>query len=68
MDDTLVATFAVIDWAKNKLTIAPATVALTATRQRAGPSAVAQASPVFAFLKKHRASKVYMAVSYMMKS
>ncbi len=67
MDDALVATFAVIDWKKNKLTIAPATVAL------AGPDptgawtlAVDQATqPVFGFLRKNSAATVYMAVSYM---
>jgi hypothetical protein len=66
MDDTLVATFAVIDWKKNKLTIAPATVPLAVPNGTGGWTlSVDQASPVFGFLKKNREAKVYMAVSYM---
>lgn len=66
MDDALVASFAVIDWKKNKLTIAPATVTLTVPNGTGGWGlSVDDASPVFGFLKKNRNAKVYMAVSYM---
>jgi hypothetical protein len=68
MDDALVATFGVIDWTKHKLTIAPATVALAGDAVGGWTLLVDQASPVFAFLKKHRTKKVYMAVSYSMAS
>jgi hypothetical protein len=66
MSDTLVATFGVIDWSKNKLTIAPATVALTGDADTGWTLSVDENSPVFAFLKKNRANKMYMAISYMM--
>jgi hypothetical protein len=65
MDDQLVATFAVTDQAKRKLTVAPATVALTGDADTGWKLAVDQASPVFAFLEKHSAANVSMAVSYM---
>ncbi|MEY2512821.1 MAG: hypothetical protein QOJ89_179 [bacterium] len=68
IDDTLVATFAVIDWKKGKLTIAPATVTLAGDAAGGWTLTVGQASPVFAFLKKNRAARIYMAVSYMMAS
>ena len=66
MSDTLVATFGVIDWSKNKLTIAPATVALAGDADSGWTLSVDEDSPVFAFLK-NRANRVYMAISYMMK-
>jgi len=66
MSDTLVATFGVIDWAKNKLTIAPATVTLDGDVDNGWTLSVDQDSAVFGFLKKNRANKVYMAISYMM--
>jgi hypothetical protein len=66
MSDTLVATFGVIDWTKNKLTIAPATVALDGDVDNGWTLSVDQNSAVFPFLKKNRANKVYMAISYMM--
>jgi hypothetical protein len=66
IDDAIVATFAVIDWTKNKLTVAPATVAFVGDAQAGWTMAIDQGSPVFAFLKKYKASKVYMAVSYKM--
>ncbi len=67
MDDQVVATFAVIDWQKNKLTIAPAKVALTAPNGAAGRTLTVDqtSTPVFSFLKKNRDARVYMAVSYM---
>jgi hypothetical protein len=68
MDDTLVATFAVIDWKKNKLTIAPATVALDVGDDGGWPLKVDQDADVFGFLKKNRTAKVYMAISYLMAS
>ena len=66
MSDTLVATFGVIDWSKNKLTIAPATVTLDGDVDNGWTLSVDQNSDVFAFLKKNRANKVYMAISYRM--
>jgi hypothetical protein len=68
MDDTLVATLAVIDWAKHKLALAPATVTLAGDAIAGWTMHVDQGSAVFPFLKKYKDSKVYMAVSYMMKS
>ena len=64
MDDTLVATFAVIDWKKGRLTLGPATVTLDGDAAGGWTLDVVQASPIFAFLKKNLANKVYMAVSY----
>jgi hypothetical protein len=70
MADELAATFAVIDWRKNQLTIAPALVALDGPSGTGGWTlAVDQASgPVFGFLKRNRDAKVYMAISYMARS
>ncbi|MEA2997630.1 MAG: hypothetical protein QOG74_3179, partial [Alphaproteobacteria bacterium] len=68
MDDTLVATLAVIDWAKHKLALAPATVTLAGDATAGWTMHVDQGAPVFPFLKKYKDSKVYMAVSYMMRS
>jgi hypothetical protein len=68
MDDALVATFAVIDWKKHKLPIAPATVPFVGDAAGGWTMHVDQGSPVFPFLKKYKDSKVYMAVSYMMSS
>jgi hypothetical protein len=69
MEDQLIATFAVVDWKKNKLTISPANVALTGDAAGGWTLAVDQTTaPVFAFLKKNRAAKVYMAISYAMKA
>lgn len=66
MNDALVATFSVIDFAKGKLTLAPATLALDGDAGAGWTLDVAQGAPVFAFLKKHAAggSKVHMSVSY----
>lgn len=69
MDDTITATFAVIDWKKRKLTIAPAAVSPAGgTAQTGWTFSVAQASPVFPFVKKNMAGKVYLAISYAMKA
>jgi hypothetical protein len=68
MDDTLVATLAVIDWTKHKLALAPATVQLTGDAAAGWTMHVNQGSAVFPFLKKYKDSKIYMAVSYMMRS
>jgi hypothetical protein len=68
MDDTLVATLAVIDWAKHKLALAPATVTLAGDATAGWTMHVDQGAAVFPFLKKYKDSKVYMAVSYMMRS
>src|SRR4029077_6490496 len=68
MDDTLAANFAVIDWAKNKLTIAPAAVTPTGDADDGWSIAIDQGSPVFPFLLKNRTAKVYMAISYLMES
>ena len=66
MDDALVATFSVVDFAKGKLTLAPATLALAGDAGAGWTVDVAQGSPVFAFLKKHAAAgaRVHMSVSY----
>jgi hypothetical protein len=64
MDDALVATFAVIDWNKGKLTLAPSTVTLDGDPESGWKLDVAQGDAVFSFLKKNVTSTVYMAVSY----
>lgn len=66
MDDALVATFSVIDVARSKLTLAPATLTLDGNADDGWTVDVAQGAPVFAFLKKHAAAgaTVHMSVSY----
>jgi hypothetical protein len=66
MDDSLVATFSVIDFAKGKLTLAPAVQAFVGDAEAGWTLDVAQGSPVFPFLKKYAAAgaKVHMSVSY----
>jgi len=71
MDDAVKATFAVIDWAKNKLTIAPAAVPLTGDSETGWTLTIdkddmPEKRGVFAFLNKKTGSKVYMAISYRM--
>lgn len=66
MDDALSAAFAVIDWDKNRLTLAPASVAFAGTAENGWTLSIDQTSPVFAFLKRHRGATVYMAVSFAM--
>jgi Tc toxin complex TcA C-terminal TcB-binding domain len=68
MDDALTATFSVIDFKKKKVAIAPATIDLAGDSQAGWTLDIDQNSPVFAFLEKHMAEKVYMSVSYMMAS
>jgi hypothetical protein len=65
MDDALVATFSVIDFAKGKLTLAPATQALAGNAEDGWTLDVTEGSSIFPFLKKHAAgSTVHMSVSY----
>jgi hypothetical protein len=65
MDDAITATFAVIDWTKHKLTIAPATAAPKSGDAHAGWTfSEATGSPVFPFLKKNLGAKVYLAIAY----
>jgi len=64
MDDVIKATFAVIDWKKKKLTMAPAAIQFNGTAQAGWTLTIGQASPVFAFLKKNMANKVHMVISY----
>ncbi|MCC7547537.1 MAG: insecticidal toxin protein [Burkholderiales bacterium] len=66
MDDSLVATFSVIDFAKGKLTLAPAVQAFVGDAEAGWSLEVAQGSPVFPFLKKYAAAgaTVHMSVSY----
>lgn len=69
MTDGITITFAVIDWNKRKLTIAPAAVSPKSGSAQSGWAfSEEQASPVFPFLKRNMASKVYIVVSYAMKS
>jgi hypothetical protein len=64
MDDTVVATFAVVDEDKHKLSIAPAAVAFDGNAEDGWILMIDDGSPVFPFLKKHMAGRVYMTVSY----
>ena len=64
MGDALVATFAVIDWNKGKLTLAPSAVTLDGDAGSGWKLDVAQGDAIFSFLKKNVTSTVYMAVSY----
>jgi hypothetical protein len=66
MDDSLVATFSVIDFAKGKLTLAPAVQAFVGDAETGWTLDVAQGSSVFPFLKKYAAAgaTVHMSVSY----
>jgi hypothetical protein len=66
MDDALVATFSVIDFAKGKLTLAPTVQALAGDAEAGWTLDVTQDSTVFPFLKKYAAAgaTVHMSVSY----
>ncbi|MDQ1833710.1 Tc toxin subunit A-related protein [Massilia scottii] len=64
MDDTIRATFAVIDWSKNKLTLAPGAADFAGDATAGWSLKIDQGSPLFAFLKKNKGAVVYMAVSY----
>lgn len=65
MDDAIVATFAVIDGAKHKLSVAPAAMPFTGDAATGWKLTIDQTSPVFAFLKKWRAGTVHMTISYL---
>jgi Tc toxin complex TcA C-terminal TcB-binding domain len=62
--DPLVATFALLDWSKKKVSLAPATVTLAPDGDGRWTTSIAQGSPVFAFLNNHKGQKIYMSVSY----
>jgi hypothetical protein len=64
MDDAIQATFAVIDAAKHTLSVAPAALPFAGDAESGWTLTVDQASPAFAFLKKHRLKTVYMTISY----
>jgi len=64
MEDSITATFAVVDKAKKKLVVAPVALPFAGDASTGWTLSVHQASPVFAFLKKHRVNKVHMGVSY----
>ena len=64
MDDTILATFAVVDEGKHKLSLAPAAIALDGDAENGWTLTIDDGSPVFPFLKKHLAGRVYMTVSY----
>ncbi|MGZ5134616.1 MAG: hypothetical protein ACXWCG_05685, partial [Flavitalea sp.] len=68
MDDLLKATFGAIDWKKNRLTLAPQKVDFAGNEIGGWTLTIDKDSPVFAFLKKNKSGKVYMAVLYAMKS
>ena len=53
-----------IDEAKHKLSLAPAAVAFDGDAENGWTLTINNASPVFPFLKKHLAGRVYMTVSY----
>jgi len=68
MDDNLVATFCCIDWKKNKLTIAAKTATFAGDATAGWTLSIDKNSDVFSFLKKNIANKVYMALSFAMRS
>jgi hypothetical protein len=65
MADQIAATFAVIDAAKHKLSLAPAALPFAGDATNGWTLTIDQASTVFAFLKKWRTKTVYMTISYM---
>jgi hypothetical protein len=67
MEDGLHATFSTIDWKKNKLTLATTGLDFTGDENTGWSLSINNASPVFPFLKKNMANKIYMTVSYAMK-
>ena len=64
MADELVATFAVTDRDRRKLSLAPAAVELAGDAAGGWTLSVDDASPVFPFLKRHAAGHVMMTVSF----
>jgi hypothetical protein len=65
MSDDITATFAVIDKAKHKLSVAPAALQFVGDATNGWTLTIDQNSPVFAFLKKYRTEVVHMTISYM---
>jgi len=68
MDDNLKATFGTIDWAKNRLALAPQSVDFTGDETAGWSLTINKDSPVFAFLKKYKSGKVNVGIVYAMKS
>jgi hypothetical protein len=64
MGDQIVATFAVIDAAKHKLSVAPAALQFVGNATNGWTLSIDETSSVFAFLKKYRTETVHMAISY----
>jgi hypothetical protein len=64
MSDDITATFAVIDKAKHKLSVAPAALQFVGDATNGWTLTIDQNSPVFAFLKKYRTEVVHMTISY----
>ncbi len=65
IDNTLTATFVAIDWKKNKLTLAPQNVNFDGDAEAGWTLNIDNTAAVFPFLKKNRAGKVYLLVSYL---
>jgi hypothetical protein len=64
MDDAITATFAIIDAAKHKLSVAPAALAFAGDAQNGWTLVIDQTSPVFAFFKKYLTKTIYMTITY----
>jgi hypothetical protein len=63
--DNLVAVFSCIDWKKNKLLVALNTLTFSGDASTGWTLSIDDPlGEVFKFLKKHKSSKIYMAVSY----
>ena len=66
IDDTLTATFGVIDAKKRKLTVGPAALPFTGDAAGGWTLRVDNTSPLFPFLKRNSTNKVHMVLSYAM--
>jgi hypothetical protein len=64
MDDDITATFAVIDAAKHKVSVAPATMPFAGDAASGWTLTIDQNSPVFAFLTKYMTKTVHMTITY----
>jgi hypothetical protein len=64
IDDAIVATFAVVDGAKSKLSLAPAAVPFAGDAASGWTLTIDDTSPVFPFLEKYIGARVHMTVSY----
>jgi hypothetical protein len=64
MDDAITAMFAVIDAAKHKVSVAPATMPFDGDAASGWTLTIDQNSPVFAFLNKYKAKTVHMTITY----